>query len=204
MAVRTFAPLDSVLVVIVQPLPVTTALPTTAVLSRSVTTSPLVPVPVIVGVVSLVVLSPFTPVSLADASVTPAGFGVEVSMISESAADVGDTLPATSVWKDVSVWVPAASGALAVTAQAPPTATIADPIETPPSSTVTISPATPVPSNLGVVWLVMLSPEVPLSLPASSTGVDGIAGMVLSMVSPSDVDASETLPAASVSVAVSG
>ena len=55
----------------------------------------------------------------------------------------------------------------------------------------------------GVVSLVMKSPLVPLSLAGSRVRPAGADGMAVSMVSPSDAEGSETLPAISVSVLVS-
>ena len=84
----------------------------------------------------------------------------------------------------------------------PPTA-VPLPTAVVPSKIVTVLPASAVPENVGVVTLVMLSVlDDPESLAAVRSGVDGAAGAVVSIVMlkvPEDVD---TLPAASVAVAL--
>ena len=77
------------------------------------------------------------------------------------------------------------------------------PTAVPPSKIVTVLPASAVPVKVGVVTLVSLSVlEVPESLAAARSGADGAAGAVVSIVMLSAPDAAETLPAASVAVAV--
>ena len=64
-----------------------------------------------------------------------------------------------------------------------------------------MSPAAPVPVIAGVVALVMSSPLAPLSLAGARVSPVG-TGAVVSMVSARAAEGPETLPAASVSVAV--
>ena len=73
----------------------------------------------------------------------------------------------------------------------------------PPRNNWTVLLASAVPVNVGVLTLVRLSVlEVPLSLAASRSGVDGAAGAVVSIVMLKAPEAAETFPAASVAVAV--
>jgi len=66
-----------------------------------------------------------------------------------------------------------------------------------------VVPASAVPAKVGVVTLVISSLlDVPLSLAAVMSGVEGMAGAVVSMVMLSALDATLVLPAASVALAV--
>ena len=68
---------------------------------------------------------------------------------------------------------------------------------------MTVLSAAAFPAIIGVVLLVMSSSTaVPLSLPASRSGVEGAAGSVVSTVMVSAVESSPVLPAVSVDVAV--
>ena len=68
---------------------------------------------------------------------------------------------------------------------------------------MTVLPASAVPVKVGVASLVTLSMlELPLSLAAARSGVDGAAGAEASIVTVRAEEATETLPAASVAVAV--
>ena len=68
---------------------------------------------------------------------------------------------------------------------------------------VTVLSASAVPVKMGVVMLVTLSiVEAPVSLASARSGVDGAAGAEASIVTVRAEEASETLPAASVAVAV--
>ena len=205
MVVRLCAPAVRTVLVIAQvPLSATVAVPALAVPSYRVTRSPLVPVPVNSGVVTLVMSSPLVPLLLSGSRTGARGLtGAVLSMVSASAPDTSETVPARLVSVLVSVCRPLVRGVLPVICQLPAMTVAVPTTVLPPSYSVTTSPLTPVPIISGLVKLVILSPTVPLSLPTARTGVDGVAGVVLSMVSTSGVgDAPETLPAASVSVAV--
>ena len=179
----------------------TVALPTLVLPSYNVTTSPLSPMPVMIGAVALVMPSPCWPLSVAGDSVRPDGVaGIVVSMASVSDPEASEALPVKSVSVLVSVCEPGARVALMID-QAPLT-TVAVPTLELPSSSVTTSPLTPLPVMTGLVLLVMESPLVPLSLAGNRVRPEGAAGRVLSMVSASNPDESETLPAMSVSVPV--
>src|SRR5688572_24256995 len=68
---------------------------------------------------------------------------------------------------------------------------------------VMVLPAPALPVNVGALTLVMLSLlELPLSLAIARSGVEGAVGGVMSMVIFSAAEAAETLPAASIAVAV--
>ena len=63
--------------------------------------------------------------------------------------------------------------------------------------------ASAVPVKVGVLSLVILSvSELPVSVPAVISGVDGAAGAVVSMIMARAEDTALVLPAASVAVAV--
>ena len=73
----------------------------------------------------------------------------------------------------------------------------------PPRKTSTVLLASAVPVNAGVVLLVTLSVlELPVSLAAAKSGVEGAVGAPVSIVTPKFDEALLTLPAASVAVAV--
>ncbi len=170
--------------------------------SYSVTVSPLLPVPVSTGAAWLVMPSPSAPLSLPAASAGIDGAdGARVSIVRLNALVGVEVLPATSVSVAVSAWPPSVSVG-AVIDQAP-LLTVAEPIAVPPSYSVTVSPLLPVPVSTGAAWLVMPSPSAPLSLPAVSAGIDGASGMAVSIVMLRAVEAGDTLPATSVSCAVS-
>ena len=180
------------------PLPPTRASPTADPLSRIVTVSPALPVPVTIGVVTLVMPSLFEkPLSLPALKVS-VGAGVEVTMLRVSRAEAGETLPARSVSVAVSVFRPAASG-LVVTDQMPPL-TMALPTLVLPSRSVTTSPLMPVPVMTGVVTLVTLSPWTPVSLSDDRVRARGAGGIVVSMVSVWVAALGAGLPAGSVAL----
>ena len=155
-----------------------------------------------VGVVTLVILSPLVPLSLdADSTGADGADGAAVSMVRPRAAETAETLPATSLCVAVRLCEPAASKLLVID-QVPLVPTTAEPTVVLPSCRVTVSPAIPVPVEVGVVTLVMSSPCTPLSLGADRTGAPGAPGNTLSMVTPSAVEAADTLPATSVWIAV--
>src|SRR5439155_1255560 len=73
----------------------------------------------------------------------------------------------------------------------------------PPRNTCTVLLASAVPVKVGVVTLVMLSVlELPLSLAAVRSGAEGAAGALVSIVMLRAPEAPDTLPAASVALAV--
>ena len=165
--------------------------------------SPAVPVPVIAGVVMRVRSSPKAPVSLAGVRVNAIGAAeAVVSMVTTSGADDTETLPAGSVSLAVSVCAPSAR-VVVVTDQVPPVPTTALPTAVGPSYRVTVSPAVAVPVIAGVVMRVRSSPKAPVSLAGVRVNAIGAAEAVVSMVTTSGADDTETLPAGSVSVAVS-
>ncbi len=99
------------------------------------TVSPSTPdvVPVIVGMVSAVMPSVGdTPVSLALVSPSDPGTGAVVSIVTASAPDGLETLPARSVSLAVRLWAPAPSAMPGVNDHSPPL-TVALPIALPPS-----------------------------------------------------------------------
>ena len=91
----------------------------------------------------------------------------------------------------------------AVNVQLPLPSTTAVPNTVVPSLMVMVSPAVPVPANVGVLSPVLSSvPLLPVSVPAVRSGAAGVAGAVVSMVTASAGLGALTLPAASVTVMV--
>ena len=120
-----------------------------------------------------------------------------------SAPERAETFPAASVALAVMLCVPSLN-ALLVMLQLPLPSAVVVPSTVLPSSNTTALLASAVPEKVGVVTLVLLSVlELPLSLVAAMSGVVGaVLGGVLSMVMLSAAEADETLPAASVALAV--
>ena len=169
----------------VQTPPVAVAAPKTVDPSKSVTVAPASPVPANVGVTMLVLLSVLeAPVSLAGVR---SGFetnGGVVSIVTTSAAEIALTFPAASVARAVMVCVPLAS-VLAVIDQLPAPSAAAVPNVWPPSSKVTVAPASVNPLNTGVEMRVTLSEsDSPLSLAGDKSGAE-IVGFVASIVTTS-------------------
>ena len=158
---------------------------------------PAVPVPEIVGVVSLVMLSPLVPESDVGSRRITGAEGPVVTMFSVRLL-AAEVLPAGSVAVAVIVFAPCGRAVVGVTVQVPPAATVVASTVPPGRVTRIVSPAVPVPEIVGVASLVMLSPSVPES-DVGSRRVTGAAGAVVSTVTVSDV-AAEVLPAGSVAV----
>ena len=144
--------------------------------SLMVMTSPAVPCPETVGVVSLVMRSPGVPVSLAASRSASGDVGGVRSIVICSVV----VLLAESVM--VSVWTPSASCEVS-TPHAPVVAsatTLAS--VTPPSAIVTVAPGPVVPSILGVSSRVMRSPAMPESLDAASCADSAFRSIASSLV----------------------
>ena len=202
-AVMLCAPLPSAELVMLQLPPVATALPICVVPSNKVTVLPASAVPVKVGVVTLVMPSVLDePVSEATIRFGVDGAtGAPVSIVTGVAAEAAPTLPAVSVAFAVMLCVPLPSVEL-VMLQLPPVAT-ALPICVVPSNKATVLPASAVPVKVGVVTLVIPSVlDEPVSEAALRVGVDGATGAPVSIVTDVAVEATPTLPAASVAFAV--
>lgn len=162
-------------------------------------------VPVRVGVVSLVMLSVFElPLSLAALKSGVVGAdGALVSTVTANTEDADEALPATSVAVAVTLWLPAAM-VEAVMLQLPEPSEVVEPkLPSILELKLTLTLASAVPLKVGVVSLVLLSvSELPVSLPASISGVPGADGAVVSIVMARADEADEVLPAASVAVEV--
>ena len=206
LTLRALLPCGSAVVGVMDHLPdaSTTAVPMTApVASLMAMTSPGVPAPLRVGVLSLVVLSPRVPVSLLGSSTAvsapvPVVAGAVVSMVMGSVAGAL-VLPAGSVAVTARLFRPSGSAVVGVMAHLPAASTTAVPSTVPSGALrVMVSPGVPVPSMVGVLSLVTLSPRVPLSL-AGARLATGAAGARVSMTSGS-VAAGLVLPAGSVAV----
>ena len=92
----------------------------------------------------------------------------------------------------------------AVIDQSPLPSALALPREVlPPRNSSTVALASEVPVNVGVLSLVMLSVlELPVSLEAAKSGVEGAEGALASTVTAKSLDAELVFPAASVAVPV--
>src|SRR5690606_18637776 len=151
-------------------------------------------------------------VSLVTCALTVGAAGGVRSIVTASAPDGSDTLPAASVMVAVSVFEPSAPSGVAVMSTKPAETfealSTAVPTSVAPDDSLTVSPATgaagPVPASatriVGVSSLVMASPGSPELLPAVSDSV-GAPGAAASTTSSFDVASDVTLPAASLTVA---
>ena len=132
------------------------------------------------------------------------GVGRVVSIVIASVPDAAETLPAKSVCFTVSVCTPAASTELVILHAPAPSATFVPSTVVPSVSySVTVALASaPVPVTVGVVSLVRLSVVFkPKSEAASRSGAESAETTVSILIAR--VPAAETLPAASVAVALS-
>src|SRR5690348_5890234 len=111
-AVRLWAPLASAAVVYVQaPVLLAVALPSSGTPSKTLTVLLASAVPVSVRVLSLVMLSPTTPLSVEN-EVMLGAIGATVSTVTQIGRAAGTVWPATSVAVAVRLWAPLASAAV--------------------------------------------------------------------------------------------
>ncbi len=165
------------------------------------------PLPVMVGVVALVMLS----VLLLPASEplvksgAPGVEGAVASIVTVRPADAALVLPAASVTLVVNVCVPLVN-VLDVMLQLPEPSAVVVPSNVVPSVSynLTVAPASaPLPVRVGVVTLVMLSVLLlPESEALARSAAPGAVGAVVSTVTARPVDAELVLPAASVTLVV--
>ena len=197
--VMLFSPVPRAVVGVTDQVPsaATTAVLTSPPGKVTVMVSPATPAPLMVGVVSLVMLSVLlAPVSLAAATSASGAAGGVVSMVTGTVV-AGLVLPAGSVAVTLMLFRPSSSGLVGVTLQTPLTTVTV--LTSPPGKvTVMVSPLVPVPLMVGVASLVMPSSLVLLSLAGSSTAA-GAAGALVSMVR-GKATAGPVLPAGSVAV----
>ena len=203
-AVMRWLPSFSLLLAMRQVPSTATALPSTVPPSYRVTVAPASAVPVKTGMVSAVMLSlSEMPLSeLALRSGTDGAAGAVVSIVTFSGSEAALVLPAVSVALTVSTCVPL-DRVGEVIDQRPSLPAMTEPSAVLPSYKMTVVPASAMPLTVGVASFVMLSPKVPLSLPAFSTGVPGLAGAVVSMVTNKGAEKPLVLLAASVAVTLS-
>ena len=149
---------------------VATALPNSVGPSNNFTVAPASAVPEMMGETTFVTLSVFErPVSLAEVKSGAETVGTAVSIVTEIAAEFGETLPAASVARAAMLCTPSASG-LDVIDQDPAT-TVVVPMTVVPSKSSTVAPVSPVPVKVGVLMLVTRSTfELPVSLAGSKFG----------------------------------
>ena len=131
---------------------------------------PGVPVPDSVGVLSVVVLSPWVPLSLMAFRIAPGAAGATGTtalwMVSGSAVGALDR-PAGLVSMALRLFRPKGSGLMGVAVQVPLAATRAVAMVLPAASLMAmVLPGVPVPDKVGVLSVVVLSPWVPVSLMA--------------------------------------
>jgi hypothetical protein len=170
----------------------------------SVTVLPVMHGIVNTGVVTEVMLSVFdAPESLAAvrSGATVGVRGAVVSIVIDSAGEAADVLPAVSVSVNVTACTPSAIAGVAVIVTLPLTHTPV-PAATPSTRSVTVFPVIHTRAKSGVVSEVTLSvDEAPVSVAAVMSGpLVGVAGTVASIVTLSEGETADTLPAASVSV----
>jgi hypothetical protein len=192
--------------VIVTVPPTHTELPTAVPSTTSVTLLPVVQAIVKAGFRTEVMLSVIEAPESVAAVMSGAIVGVAgamVSIVTVSAGDGAEVLPAGSVSVDVTVWVPSVNAVVIVIVAVPPTHT-ALPTAVPSTMSVTVLPVVHVMVNAGFVCDVMSSiEEAPVSVAAVMSGpAVGAAGAVESTVTVNVGDAAEVLPVVSVSVNV--
>ena len=165
------------------------------------------PLPVSVGVVTLVMLSVLLlPESDALArSAAPDAVGAVISTATVNPADATLVLPDVSVTLVVKVCAPSLR-VLDVMLQLPEPSAVAVPSNVVPSVSynLTVAPASaPLPVTVGVVALVRLSVLlVPVSDPLARSAAPDAVGAVVSIVTVRLADAAPVLPAASVTLVV--
>ena len=141
-------------------------------------------VPVMVGIKTLVRLSPGTPLSLLLANTGAGGAATLLSIDTDTPLLAAETLPAASVCLAVSVWLPVANVALEILQLPAPSATVV-PSKVAPSVSYSliVALASAEPTNTGV-WLLVIASlfDLPVSVPAVMTGTEGDAGAVWSTV----------------------
>src|SRR6185437_12379369 len=152
-----------------------------------------------------VTVPPASPLPLSDETVPPVIEGAAggwVSIVTGSGFALTLVLPAMSVaWAPI-LWTPSASVEVEVMVHVPAADAVPVPIAVVPSSKVTVLPAAAVPVKVGVVTLVTLSVlDLPLSDAAIRSGRE-IAGSWAPIVIDRALDATPTLPATSVALAV--
>jgi hypothetical protein len=157
---------------------------------------PFSPVPLMVGVVSLVV------VPLVGEVMTGAA-GATVSMVTDSAGLSAEVLPAGSVAVRRMLCDTLLRAEPAVMVYVPPTGQSCVPADEPSMTSVTVSPGVQLPVKSGVLSFVILSvPEKPESVAAVRSGIVGVAGAVISTVIFNAGLGAEVLLAGSVAVTV--
>ena len=133
--------------------------------------------PSMVGMVSLVILSPLIPVSDDGSSQTLGASGAVVSISREITVGwLG--LPAGSVATTVMSPAPSANGFVGVTDQSPFASAVTTMVSPVGNFTVTSAPGSVWPSMVGLVSLVMLSPLTPVSESGSSQTFGDSGAMV--------------------------
>ena len=158
----------------------------------TVTVSPLIPDPEMVGSAVVVMVLPFAGAVMVGA----AGGGGGTLMVKVSAVEAGELGPLPAACVAVTEWLALESGVVGVKLQLP-LATVVEPTDVPSIDTVTVSPLIPDPEMVGSAVVVMVLPFAG----AVMVGAAGGGGGTL-MVKVSVVEAGELgpLPAACVAV----
>ncbi|EAU68165.1 Pea-VEAacid family [Stigmatella aurantiaca DW4/3-1] len=168
------------------PLPSTVVVPTDVPSTMTLMVLPGSPVPLYVGVESLM-SEPLAGV------VTTGAAGATVSTVKVFVLETGLVLPAASVAVAFTVCGPSASGAVGVRVQLPLAFAVAVPTDVPSTMTLTVLPGSAVPLYVGVLSLVVD--------PLAGVATTGATGAVASTVKLFVLDEGLVLPAASVAVA---
>ncbi|STZ70252.1 Uncharacterised protein [Moraxella caprae] len=167
----------------------------------AITVSPLLPVPLIVGVVSLVMLSPLTPVSESGSRVAVVPVGAVVSTVTFTTGKsvlvpVVLSVTSTPIW-----FSPSLSALVGTTSHVPPLPTVTVFSSGVPSFegkvTLIVSPSLPLPVIFGMVLLVIPSPLSPESELGSRVAV--AVGLVVFIVITAGFT-TPTLPAGSLTL----
>ncbi len=168
--------------------PVTVVLPATLPSIETVTVSPLIPDPEMVGSAVVVMVLP-----LLGAVMLGAGGAVGTLMVKVSALEGAELGPPAAAWVAVTEWLVLLSGAVGVKLQLPPV-TVVLPATFPSIETVTVSPLIPDPEMVGSAVVVMV-------LPLLGAVMLGAGGGTL-MVKVSALEGAELGPPAAAWVAV--
>ena len=192
-AVTEWLALESGVVGVKLQLPLATVVEPTDVPSiDTVTVSPLIPDPEMVGSAVVVMVVPFAGAVMVGA----AGGGGGTLMVKVSAVEAGELGPLAAACVAVTEWLALESGVVGVKLQLP-LATVVEPTDVPSIDTVTVSPLIPDPEMVGSAVVVMVVPFAG----AVMVGAAGGGGGTL-MVKVSAVEAGELGPLAAACVAV--
>src|SRR5471032_2675557 len=181
----------------------TVVVPICVPLSNTLMVSPAVPLPLMCGCASAVVLpagiaAPLSSVRLGAAGVA----GVVVFTVILVAGDMALAVPAAFVSVTVKAFAPLPTSGDGLNVHVPSSATVVEPICVPLSNTLMMSPAVPLPLMCGCASAVVLPAGIAAPLSSVRLGAAGVAGVVVFAVILVAGDMALAVPAAFVSVTV--